>query len=53
MKIENIGAISVDPGEINQTPKKRAEKKLKNVILRNRFLIKTDIRKIKITEIIM
>ena len=41
IKIENTGAISLDPGEINQTPKKRAEKKLKDIILMTKFLIIT------------
>lgn len=51
IKIENIGAISLDPGEINQTPKKRAEKKLKDIILMTKFLIKIDIKKTKKAEI--
>lgn len=51
IKIENTGAISLDPGEINQTPKKSAEKKLKDIILMTKFLIKLDTRKIKKAEI--
>ncbi len=51
IKIENTGAISLDPGEINQTPKKRAEKKLKDIILMTKFLINLDNRNIKKEEI--